>query len=129
MKERLMMLPLKEVKAKAITVFNKWTRERDFFERCISCSGKVEHACHYFSADKYWWLRFHYVNVNGGCRECNFYKHPVQNVRSEFKEAHSNGIIQRHGLEAFNELVELSKHEPIDIHDKSFYIDIIERHR
>lgn len=60
---------------KATFYFNKFIRERDKDKGCISCGGRVEDACHYYSAGHYSYLRFNEDNVHGGCTHCNKFLH------------------------------------------------------
>ena len=69
----------------ATTHFNKFIRERDKLNDdlfvCMTCKqtkpiiGHNYHACHYFPAGLYPWLRFDEDNVHGGCLQCNYFKH------------------------------------------------------
>jgi hypothetical protein len=55
-------------------VFNKYIRERDKDELCISCGLKingVKHASHYLSAGGHSNVRFHEDNVWVSCYKCN----------------------------------------------------------
>jgi hypothetical protein len=72
---RSKLTPLPKLLKKAETVFNKWIRERDKDKGCISCSGSVDHAGHYFPVGGHSALRFDELNVNGQCVGCNTYKH------------------------------------------------------
>ena len=78
-----------KLKAKAQRCFNAFIRARDldqygYFE-CISCGkrkqasfnrqGSNYHASHYIAAGVCEALRFNENNVNGGCIQCNYYKH------------------------------------------------------
>ena len=68
-------IDLPKLKKKAQEVFNKWIRERDKNLGCISCSGKIDHAGHYFSSGHYSLLTFDETNVNGQCLRCNNFLH------------------------------------------------------
>ena len=58
----------------ADTYFNRWVRLRDAESPCICCDkGKPEQACHYYSAGNYKALRYNEDNVNGGCKQGNYY--------------------------------------------------------
>lgn len=67
------LVPLPKLKKKAQDIFNKWIRNRDREERCISCNGPVEQAGHYFSSGHYSALTFQELNVNGQCVRCNMF--------------------------------------------------------
>ena len=65
-----------ELKKKAQTVFNKFIRERDKDNGCISCNtGRVQNAGHYLSQGHFSALRFNEDNTNGQCIRCNMYLH------------------------------------------------------
>lgn len=66
-------VPLSSLLKKAQVVFNRFIRERDKDNGCISCPGPVEQAGHYFSQGHYSALRFSEVNTNGQCIKCNMY--------------------------------------------------------
>lgn len=56
--------------------FNKFIRERDNGQPCISCgSGQPEHAGHFYSAGHYNQLRFTEDNAHFQCLRCNFFLH------------------------------------------------------
>lgn len=60
------------VKAAQI-VFNKYIRERDKAQPCISCGSqpKKENAGHFFNANNHWNVRFDEDNVHLQCERCN----------------------------------------------------------
>ena len=60
---------------KTQTVFNKFIRERDKDNGCISCGSQVDHAGHYLSQGHHSALRFNEMNVQGQCIKCNTYMH------------------------------------------------------
>ena len=56
-------------------VFNKYIRERDKGNNCISC-GKVPkkiNAGHFYNANNHWSVRFDERNVHVQCEHCNTY--------------------------------------------------------
>lgn len=67
------LIPLPKLLAKAQQVFNKFIRERDKDSGCISCTGPVEQAGHYFSQGHNSALRYNEFNTNGQCVRCNMY--------------------------------------------------------
>jgi len=67
------LVPLPKLKKKAQDIFNKWIRNRDAEERCISCGGPVEQAGHYFSSGHFSALTFNEMNVNGQDIRCNMF--------------------------------------------------------
>jgi hypothetical protein len=54
-------------------VFNKYIRERDKDELCISCrqKPKKENAGHFWNANNHWNVRFDEDNVHLQCERCN----------------------------------------------------------
>jgi len=68
-------LPLQKLLKKAQDVFNAFIRIRDNNKGCISCSGPVQEAGHYFSQGHHSALRFNEVNTNGQCTRCNCFLH------------------------------------------------------
>jgi hypothetical protein len=54
-------------------VFNKYIRERDKDELCISCKQKPkkENAGHFYNANNHWNVRFDEDNVHLQCERCN----------------------------------------------------------
>ena len=63
-----------ELKKKAQVAFNKFIRERDRDEPCISCGkARVEQAGHFYSAGHHNALRFNEDNVHGQCKRCNYF--------------------------------------------------------
>jgi len=68
------MLTVQDYVKLAQGVFNKWIRERDKGQPCISCGKKingVKHASHYMSAGGHSIIRFHEDNVWTSCYSCN----------------------------------------------------------
>lgn len=58
----------------AVRHFHKFIRERDEGLPCISCGNyRTLQAGHFQSAGKFARLRFNEYNVNGQCKQCNFY--------------------------------------------------------
>lgn len=68
-------LTLPKLKKKAQATFNAYIRARDNDKGCISCSGQVQNAGHYYSEGHHPALQFNEVNVNGQCVRCNRYLH------------------------------------------------------
>ncbi len=65
---------ISKLKIKAQTVFNKWIRERDNGQPCISCgSGTGCQAGHFYSAGHYNALRFTEDNCHLQCVRCNHF--------------------------------------------------------
>ena len=66
-----------KLREKAISVFNKYIRERDKNLPCISCGhthGRQFHAGHFKPAGANPQLRFNELNVHKQCSICNNYK-------------------------------------------------------
>jgi hypothetical protein len=77
---------------KAQRVFNAFIRERDKYQKCISCGAPITEAGHYFSAGHHSSLRFNEMNVNGQCTRCNcFLSGNLINYR--------RGLIKKYGEE------------------------------
>lgn len=81
---------------------NKFVRERDKQKGCISCSGQVEQAGHYFSQGHHSALRFDLTNIHGQCKKCNLFLHG--NLIN-----YGQGIIRRYGQEYHDRLISKSR--------------------
>lgn len=86
----LQALPLKKLLKKAQDTFNAYIRLRDCNKGCISCSGAVQEAGHFFSQGHHSALRFNEVNTNGQCTRCN---HFLSGNLIHYR----NGLIKRYG--------------------------------
>jgi hypothetical protein len=118
------MKPLPELKRAAKKHFNAYIRKRDQDEGCITCGAKIEHACHLYPANIYWWLEFDEVNTNGGCRNCNYYDHPVN------QHKHSAMVRQRYGFDEWAALIERATGTRTnEKRDRHFFQDIIDKYR
>lgn len=63
-----------ELKALAQKYYNRFIRERDKDEKCISCKiGAPAQAGHFYSAGHYQSLRFNEDNCHGQCVRCNYF--------------------------------------------------------
>src|SRR6185503_635823 len=76
-KERI--IPLSKLKNRAQSAFNRWVKERDYLEGCISCDVSKNyvgqfHAGHYRTTAAAQHLRFHPDNCWKQCAQCNHYK-------------------------------------------------------
>lgn len=71
------VLSIADLKKKAQRVFNKWIRERDKDELCISCQGNCGKwdAGHFWSMGSKSALRYHPDNCHKQGVGCNRYKH------------------------------------------------------
>jgi hypothetical protein len=91
------LTPLPKLQKKAQETFNRFIRERDQNNGCISCGGQVEQAGHYFSQGHHSALRFNETNTNGQCVRCNCFLHGnLINYRK--------GLIQKYGIEIVEQL-------------------------
>ena len=86
------------VKAAQI-VFNRYIRERDKAQPCISCGSqpKKENAGHFFNANNHWNVRFDEDNVHLQCERCNSF------LSGNLIEYRAN-LITKIGQERFNQL-------------------------
>lgn len=76
MKEELQTV--QELMKIAQVVFNKWIRQRDKDELCISCQKPVlkkANASHYFSSGGHKNVTFNEDNVHKSCEYCNTFLH------------------------------------------------------
>ena len=94
---------LKGLKKKAITVFNKWIRERDKNKGCISCGGGVHNAGHFYHGHIYSALQFNEVNVQGQCVHCNLSK-------AGNEKGFRQGLIRRYGQDKVDLLDSAARH-------------------
>ncbi len=80
-------------------VFNKYIRERDKDELCISCKQKPKkvNAGHFWNANNHWNVRFDEDNVHVQCERCNSY------LSGNLLEYRTNLLIKI-GAERFNQL-------------------------
>ena len=95
--KKLELVPLPKLKKKAQDIFNKWIRNRDKEERCISCNGPVEQAGHYFSSGHYSALTFDEMNVNGQDIRCNMF---LSGNLIHYRQ----GLVKKYGEDAVKEL-------------------------
>lgn len=86
------------VKAAQI-VFNKYIRERDKAQPCISCGSqpKKENAGHFWNANNHWNVRFDEDNVHLQCERCNSF------LSGNLIEYRAN-LISKIGQERFEQL-------------------------
>jgi hypothetical protein len=94
---RKKVVPLPKLLKKAQEVFNKWVRDRDKENGCISCNGPVDHAGHYFNQGHHSFLRYNEINVNGQCVSCNLFK-------SGNLIKYRQGLVKKHGSSKVEEL-------------------------
>jgi hypothetical protein len=86
------------VKAAQI-VFNKYIRERDKNETCISCKTipKKSNAGHFWNANNHWNVRFDEDNVHVQCERCNSF------LSGNLIEYRAN-LLTKIGAERFSQL-------------------------
>jgi len=117
---------IKWLKSKAKSTFQKWCRERDEGEPCISC-GTMDakwDGGHYFKAELYSSLIFNEMNVNKQCAYCNSWSDG--NIIG-----YRRGLIKKYGKKKVNELEDLGladKRKAVK-RTKMDYINIILRYR
>jgi hypothetical protein len=80
-------------------VFNKYIRERDKDELCISCKQKPKkvNAGHFYNANNHWNVRFDEDNVHLQCERCNSF------LSGNLIEYRAN-LITKIGQERFDQL-------------------------
>jgi len=98
---------LSDLKGKAQRVFNKWIRNRDKKNGCISCgnlSASSYEAGHYLAQGSTGALRYHPDNVHKQCYSCNHFKHAnlveyrislvkkIKTKRLDWLEAHRHDV-------------------------------------
>jgi len=84
----------------ARAVFQKWIRNRDKDDCCISCSTPFAdewHAGHFKKAEIYSQLIFNEDNVNKQCKKCNYY---LDGNEANYRQ----GLVKKIGEEAVKEL-------------------------
>jgi len=85
-------------------VFNKWIRERDKGQPCISCGKppKKENCGHFFNANNHWNVRFNEDNCHLQCEHCNTY------LSGNLINYQTN-LIKKIGQKRYDQLCEESK--------------------
>jgi ribosomal protein S26 len=80
-------------------VFNKYIRERDKAQFCISCGSqpKKVNAGHFWNANNHWNVRFDEDNVHLQCERCNSF------LSGNLLEYRTN-LLTKIGAERFNQL-------------------------
>ena len=116
----------KELKEKAVRIFNSWVRNRDAGLGCISCGSFNQiQAGHFYSAGKHDSMRFEEDNVNSQCKHCNYFMSAnLLNYRKN--------LIKKIGaerVERLDMLAELSKRKRYHKWDRFTLIHIIEKYK
>lgn len=90
---------IQDVVKAAQIVFNKYIRERDKNELCISCKQipKKVNAGHFWNANNHWNVRFDEDNVHVQCERCNSY---LSGNLIEYRQ----NLLTKIGAERFNQL-------------------------
>ena len=87
-------------------VFQKWIRQRDEHQPCISCGVMFSVPCwdagHFKKAELYRGVIFNELNVHKQCRKCNYY---LDGNELEYRR----GLVNRIGLCKVVELEELAE--------------------
>ena len=111
--------------SKATTVFNRFIRNRDLEESCISCGNFTTlQAGHYYSAGRFPALRFNENNVHGQCLKCNYYESGnLINYRKNL--IHKIGIEE---VKKLDRVAEQSKQNRFKW-DALYLIEIIEKYK
>jgi len=105
--------------------FNRFIRERDMDECCISCGAyNVKQAGHFFSGGNYPNLKFNENNVNGQCVKCNYY------LSGNLLEYRKN-LIDKIGIDEVENLEFLAQRYKQTGYkwDRYFLIEIIEKYK
>lgn len=98
-KKKVELMTLQDYIKIAQQVFNKFIRERDKGNVCISCQKKPlkENAGHLFNANNHWSVRFDERNVHLQCEHCNTY---LSGNLIYYRE----NLIKKIGLDEFEKL-------------------------
>jgi len=116
----------KELKEKAVRIFNSWIRNRDAGLGCISCGSLNQiQAGHFYSAGHHELLRFEEDNVNSQCKRCNYF---LSGNLISYRE----NLIKKIGIDKvqrLDELAILSKRQRVLKRDRFYFIDIIEKYK
>lgn len=90
---------IQDVVKAAQIVFNKYIRERDKNELCISCKQipKKVNAGHFWNANNHWNVRFDEDNVHVQCERCNSY---LSGNLIEYRQ----NLLTKIGAERFSQL-------------------------
>jgi len=113
-----------DLKKKAVTIFNKFIRERDMFGHnlftCCSCNTTKDksqmNAGHFHSAGHNGAIEFDERNVNGQCIHCNKFLHSNAIEYTKF-------MLKKYGLSVLDEL-EQKRNLPFKP-DRFYFIGII----
>ena len=110
------------LKKKAQQVFNRWIRERDKDQSCISCVGKAEQAGHFYSSGHFKHMTFNEDNTNGQCVRCNYHLHGnLLTYRANLEK--------KIGSERLDILDTLSRQRVVNHSNRFYLIEIIEKYK
>lgn len=119
-----------ELEKAARLIFQKWIRERDKDQKCISCFRTVNDiaptmwdAGHYFSAERFSGLIFEETNVHKQCKFCNGTK--MHGNLIEYRK----GLIARFGEDYVFELESISDANRVYKYSRSELIDIANKYK
>ena len=103
-KKKVDLMTIQDYIKIAQQVVNKYIRERDKGQLCISCQKKPlkENAGHYFNANNHWAVRFDERNIHLQCEHCNTY---LSGNLIEYRE----NLIKKIGITEFEYLSKIAK--------------------
>ena len=110
---------------RAVLYFNGYIRRRDADLPCIACGQYKElQAGHYYPAGHYPMLKFNPDNVNGECKQCNYFS-------GDHLIAYRERLISRIGIERVEQLDLKAKYNKRTPHkwDRFSLIEIIEKYK
>ncbi len=110
------------LKKKAQEVFNRWIRERDKDQSCISCgSPNTSDASHFYSSGHYKHMTFNEDNCHLACRKCNYF---LAGNLIEYRKR----LEQKIGAERLKALDTLSRQRGVNHSNRFFLIEIISKY-
>jgi DNA-directed RNA polymerase subunit N (RpoN/RPB10) len=116
---------LSDLEKVARTIFQKYIRERDKSEPCLSCGTKQTQqwdGSHLFSAEQYSGVIFHELNVNKCCCYCN------RNLHGNLLEYKEN-FIKKYGENAYTTLKEEANKTRLYKYSRAELIDIANKYK
>lgn len=120
----------KELEKAARIIFQKWIRERDKKEKCISCYRTINDIAitmwdsgHYFSAERFSGLIFEETNVHKQCKFCNGTK--MHGNLIEYRK----GLVERYGEDYVWELESISNDNRVYKFSRTELIDIANKYK
>lgn len=116
---------LSDLESVARVIFQKYIRERDKKDKCISCNRTETEqwdGSHLFSAEQYSGVIFNEMNVNKACVFCN------RNLYGNLLE-YRKGFILKYGEQAYNDLEKLANETRTYKFQRSELIDIANKYK